>query len=250
MDIPALIQQLRHPDPTQRAAARAALRQVGEAAAPTLVAQLADPFLRDEMMLLLLHINAAQPLVAALPAAPRHVRRHIRTILSQLGAAAVSPLADLLADTAPTHRAAAIEALALIDDPAAHELLLKTAAEADNSAAVLAILALVDAGFNPEVMRRLLRLIQHPDEWVATRAFTALVQVEDEGVVLLVVYVIKDERPFVRSMGVRAVPQLVERGYLSREDGRETLRLMKRDESVVVQWAAIQALATLDSGHP
>lgn len=244
-DIPALIAELRHPNRDRRAAARAALRSIGATAVPQLAAQVGDPFLRDELMLLLVEIGDPRPLVAALPSAPRHIRRHLRTILSQIGGAAVPPLAALLQTTNSADHSAAIEALAAIDDPAAHDLLLDIAALPDDQNAMLAILALIDNGFNEDVLARILRLLHHPDEWLATRAFTTLLQLEDAGVVVLVAKVLRDERPFLRSMAVRAIPSLVARGYLPLLDGREVLAMMKRDENAIVQAAAAQSLALL-----
>ncbi|PJF45036.1 MAG: hypothetical protein CUN55_00855 [Phototrophicales bacterium] len=247
LDVETLIQQLRHRSKAQREAARQALIALGIQAAPQLVTRLSDPFLRDEVMLLLVKIGEPRPLVEALPTAPRHLRRHIRTVLSELGALAVPPLAHMLARPEHNAQQAAIEALAVIDHPSAHELLLQVAAGQEDQTAILAILALIDSGFDESVVRRILTLLAHPDEWVATRTFTTLLQLDDVGVVVLVSYVIKDEREFLRSMAVRAIPQLVRRQHLSAENAREVLKLMCRDESAIVQSAAAQALQQLDN---
>lgn len=244
--VPALIAALRHPDVEIRALARALLIAIGSPALPLLIDNLRDPFRRDALILIMLQIGDPVPLIHALPHAKANVQRYLRVVLQQLPPDdVVQPLLNAYFAAPPPHKMALIAALGMVEHTASIQALLRIVTTDDDQLATHAVLALMEMG-NDDVTKALLLTLEHPNEWVATRTFAALIELGHPAGVMLVKHALLSKRETLRVMGVRAVPTLYKQGFLQYDEADDILQKLKRDKAFVVGIAAQEGRARLN----
>jgi HEAT repeat protein len=244
--VPALIAALRHRNREVRAIARELLVAIGAPAVPECVHALRDPFRRDALMVVLLRIGDPVPLIEALPTARANVQRFVRVVLQGMPPElVVTPLVRAYRRAGPADRMPFITALGMVPHAESIVALLELVTGGDDHHATHAVLALMEMQHD-DATRALLLMLDHPDEWVATRTFSALLQLGNSGGVALVKHALLSSREFLRMMGVRAVPTLYRQGFLSYDDAADILQNLVRDKQFAVGIAATDALNELD----